>query len=52
MALAIVGIAICATLSWFLVERPAQRYRRRLEAGDVRDPDAPPIADAPAGPTG
>jgi peptidoglycan/LPS O-acetylase OafA/YrhL len=32
ITLCLLGIAACTALSWFLVERPAQRLRRRVEA--------------------
>ena len=51
-ATALVAIGVCSTLSWFLVERPAQRFRRRLEARR-RERDAPvPTAGATAAPGG
>jgi peptidoglycan/LPS O-acetylase OafA/YrhL len=49
---ALVAIGVCSTLSWFLIERPAQRFRRRLEARRLEAAPALPTADAPAGPTG
>jgi peptidoglycan/LPS O-acetylase OafA/YrhL len=48
---ALVAIGICSTLSWFLIERPAQRFRRRLEARRRERADPVPTA-APAGPGG
>ncbi len=50
--IALIAIGVCSTLSWFLIERPAQRFRRRLEARRLEAADTVPIADAPAGPAG
>jgi peptidoglycan/LPS O-acetylase OafA/YrhL len=50
--LSLLGIGVCATLSWFLVERPAQRFRRRIEARGLPDAEALPTAGAPAAPGG
>lgn len=50
--IALIAIGVCSTLSWFLIERPAQRFRRRLEARRLDQAAALPTADAPAGPTG
>jgi len=50
MTASLVGIGMFAALSWFLIERPAQRLRRRIEAGRLLGRDALPTAGAPAGP--
>ena len=42
--LCLVGIAITATLSWFLVEQPAQRFARRFGARSAPPVDTPPNA--------
>jgi peptidoglycan/LPS O-acetylase OafA/YrhL len=42
--LCLVGIAITATLSWFLVEQPAQRFARRFGARGASPVDSPPSA--------
>jgi peptidoglycan/LPS O-acetylase OafA/YrhL len=52
MATALVGIAVCTVLSWYLVERPAQRFRRRLERRRMVSGDDPPTADASIAPAG
>jgi peptidoglycan/LPS O-acetylase OafA/YrhL len=52
MLLSIAGIAFCATVSWLLVERPAQRFRRRLEARRLDRSPGLPTAGAPAAPGG
>ena len=51
-ATALIAIGVCSTLSWFLVERPAQRFRRRLEARRRARDTLVPTADATAAPSG
>jgi peptidoglycan/LPS O-acetylase OafA/YrhL len=50
ITLSLIGIAICTVLSWYLVERPAQRFRRRLEHRPPASGDEPPTADASVAP--